>query len=71
MRHHAPDLPGRTRHDPGRHRRHLIAIEVLAGSTRIDGIDAVQLRVIPKPAAGTPLRPNDLLGQEQNRRPAA
>ena len=30
----------------------LIALEVLDASARVDGVDTVQLQVIPKPAAG-------------------
>jgi YD repeat-containing protein len=32
----------------------LIAIEVLDASTRVDGVDTVQLQVIPKPSASRP-----------------
>jgi YD repeat-containing protein len=32
----------------------LIALEVLDASTRVDGVDTVQLQVIPKPAARQP-----------------
>jgi uncharacterized protein YuzE len=32
----------------------LIALEVLDASARVDGVDTVQLQVIPKPAAGQP-----------------
>jgi uncharacterized protein YuzE len=32
----------------------LIALEVLDASARVDGIDTVQLQVIPKPAARRP-----------------
>ena len=32
----------------------LIAIEVLDASTRVDGVDTVQLQVIPKPGAKQP-----------------
>jgi uncharacterized protein YuzE len=33
---------------------HLIALEVLDASARVDGVDTVQLQVIPKPAASQP-----------------
>jgi uncharacterized protein YuzE len=32
----------------------LIALEVLDASARVDGVDTVQLQVIPKPAAKQP-----------------
>ena len=32
----------------------LIALEILDASTRVDGVDTVQLRVIPKPGAKRP-----------------
>jgi YD repeat-containing protein len=32
----------------------LIAIEILDASTRVDGVDTVQLQVIPKPGASRP-----------------
>lgn len=32
----------------------LIAIEVLDASTRVDGVDTVQLQVTPKPGAMAP-----------------
>ena len=32
----------------------LIALEVLDASARVDGVDTVQLQVIPKPAARQP-----------------
>jgi YD repeat-containing protein len=32
----------------------LIALEVLDASTRVDGVDTVQLQVIPKPGANQP-----------------
>ena len=32
----------------------LIAIEILDASTRVEGVDTVQLQVIPKPAARHP-----------------
>jgi uncharacterized protein YuzE len=32
----------------------LIAIEILDASTRVDGVDTVQLQVIPKPGASHP-----------------
>jgi uncharacterized protein YuzE len=32
----------------------LIALEVLDASARVDGVDTVQLQVIPKPAASQP-----------------
>jgi uncharacterized protein YuzE len=32
----------------------LIAIEILNASARIDGVDTVQLQVIPKPGASQP-----------------
>jgi uncharacterized protein YuzE len=32
----------------------LIALEVLDASARVDGVDTVQLQVIPKPVAGQP-----------------
>ena len=32
----------------------LVAIEVMEASTRVDGVDVVQLRVVPKPSAEAP-----------------
>jgi len=32
----------------------LIALEILDASTRVDGVDTVQLQVIPKPGAARP-----------------
>jgi YD repeat-containing protein len=32
----------------------LIAIEILDASTRVDGVDTVQLHVLPKPGASRP-----------------
>ena len=34
--------------------RRLIALEILDASTRVDGVDTVQLQVIPKPDAARP-----------------
>ena len=33
----------------------LIALEILDASTRVDGVDTVQLQVIPKPGAKHPI----------------
>ena len=32
----------------------LIALEILEASTRVDGVDTIQLQVIPKPGAKQP-----------------